>query len=419
MLLTGEMQMLFKVVIAPSGFKESLDSDQAADCIEQGVLRALKAAGVIKVPMVDGGEGFTKTLVKMTNGTLHDITVTGPVGQRVEAHFGFLRGEQRKTAIIEMAAAAGLRHVPRDQRDPLKTTTYGVGELIKAALDKGAQRILLGCGDSGTNDGGMGLVQALGGRFLDMYGKELGHGGAELNRLEHIDLTELDPRLEHVQMDVACNWHNVLCGSNGVARVFGPQKGGTPEMVETMASAMDRLAAVIKRDLGIDVCKIPGGGASGGMGAGVHACLKATLHPRYDIVMEYIHLDDILKDADLVITAEGALDFQTPRGKVPAEVARRAKQFGVPVVALAGTLGKGADDNLAHGIDAYTSIMPAPATLEHAIEHAAEYLTDAAEQAMRQIMVGLRMSQRAQQYDFSGARTLPRIALTSQFPAHN
>jgi glycerate 2-kinase len=385
---------MLKVVIAPSGFKESLDADQAADCIAQGVVRALQEVTVVKVPMMDGGEGFTKALISLTNGQIMHIPVKGPVGQEVQSHFGFLGGTKQKTAVIEMAAAAGLRLVPRDQRNPLATTTYGVGELIRAALDQGAKRILIGCGDSGTNDGGAGLAQALGAKLLDKDGNEIGHGGESLANLDRIDLSEMDPRLKRVQIDVACNWHNILCGPKGVARVFGPQKGGSPEMVEQMAAGLDHYAAVIERDLGLDVREVPGGGASGGMGAGLVAFLGATLHPRYDIVMQYLNLDELLKGADLVLTAEGSLDFQTPRGKVPAEVAQRAKQYGVPVIALAGTLGKGVNENYAYGIDAFASILPAPSTLENAIEHAAEYLTDAAEHAMRKVMIGFQLARR-------------------------
>lgn len=384
-----------RVLIAPSGFKESLDAEQAADCIAMGVLRACSSVCITKVPMVDGGEGFTRTLVQLTGGRLHEVTVTGPVGQRIQSHFGFLGGKKKKTAVIEMAAAAGLRLVPQDQRDPLKTTTYGVGELITAALDAGAESILLGCGDSGTNDGGAGMIQALGGKLLDAQGEQIGWGGGELARLAKIDLSALDSRLRRVRVDVACNWHNVLCGSKGVAQVFGPQKGASPETVQQMAGALGNYADVIARDLKTDVRYLPGGGASGGLGAGAFACLGARLHPRYDIIMQYIDLDACLAWADLVITAEGALDFQTPYGKVPTEVARRAQAYGVPVIALAGTLGQGAEDVYAAGIDAFASIMPAPDTLDHAMKNAASYLINAAERVMRQINVGMRIGKKA------------------------
>jgi glycerate kinase len=384
--------MLRKIIVAPSGFKESLDAEMAAECISTGIKRVCPEVEVMRVPMMDGGEGFTQSMVRITHGWLRVVEVTGPVGQRIQAHYGFLGGKESKTAVLEMAAAAGLRLVPRESRDPLMTTTYGVGELIKAALDAGAERILIGCGDSGTNDGGAGMAQALGARLLDKEGKEIGRGGGALADLASIDLTHLEPRLKNVQIDVACNWKNVLCGERGVARVFGPQKGASPETVEKLASALDNYANVIEASLGLDVRTINGGGASGGLGAGLVAFLTAELHPRFEIIMRYLDLNKLLRDADLVLTAEGMLDEQSPNDKVPTEVARRAKQFGLPVIALAGTLGKGASDNYAHGIDAYTSIVPGPGTLDDAIEHAAYNLTNAAEHVMRQVMIGYRLA---------------------------
>jgi len=380
--------MTLRVLVAPSGFKESLGAEEVADCIEAGVLRVLPEAEVLKAPMVDGGEGFTKTLVNVTGGTLHELAVTGPIGEPVESHFGFLGGEGPRTAVLEMAAAAGLRLVPREIRDPSGTTTYGVGELIRAALDAGAERILGGCGDSGTTDGGAGMAQALGARLLDKAGRELDRGGLELARLASIDLSGRDPRLEGVRVDVACNWHNLLCGTRGVARVFGPQKGASPEAVERLAGALDNYAVVIEGELGIDVREMPGGGASGGLGTGLHALLGATLHPRYDIVSRYLEIEGLLEKADLVFTAEGGIDFQTPRGKIPAEIARRAKRYGLPVIAIVGTVGKDAQINHEYGIDAYISILQAPTTLDEAIEHAPELVTVCTEDVMRLVLLG-------------------------------
>jgi glycerate 2-kinase len=386
--------MTLRVLVAPSGFKESLGAEEVADCIEAGVLQALPSAEITKAPMVDGGEGFTKALVEATGGTLHPVVTTGPVGEPVEAHFGFLgeAGGGSRTAVLEMASAAGLRLVPRGVRDPSGTTTYGVGELIRAALDAGAKRILVGCGDSGTSDGGAGMTQALGVRLLDAEGKELGRGGEELARLAHVDVSGRDPRLEKVRIDVACNWHNLLCGQRGVARVFGPQKGALPETVERLAGALENYAAVIRQELGLNVREMPGGGASGGLGTGLHALLGATLHPRYDIVSRYLEIESLLEKADLVFTAEGGIDFQTPRGKIPAEIARRAKRYGLPVVAIVGTIGKGAQINHEHGIDAFVSILQAPSTLEEAIEHAPELVTVCAEDVMRLVVMGQSMS---------------------------
>ncbi len=380
--------MSLRILVAPSGFKESLGAEEVADYIEIGVKRVMPDAIVRKAPLVDGGEGFTKTLVQATGGTIHFVEVTGPVGQKVSSHFGFLGGTEKKTAVLEMAAAAGLRLVPKEMRDPLVTTTYGVGELIKAALDAGAERILLGCGDSGTNDGGAGMAQALGIKLLDKNGAELGFGGQYLNRLTRIDMSNRDKRLDKVQIDVACNWHNVLCGENGVARVFGPQKGASPETVKQLADALDRLASVIESDLQMDVRFMNGGGASGGLGAGLYALAGAKLHPRYEIVMQYLELDELMKDTDLVLTAEGGIDFQTPRGKIPSEVAARAKRFGLPVIVLAGTVGKGAKINYEHGIDSFLSILDAPCSLAEAIENAPSLLKHAAERTMRFLMIG-------------------------------
>jgi glycerate 2-kinase len=389
-----ERSMSFTVLVAPSGFKESLSADQAADCIEKGVRRAFPDATVLKAPMADGGEGFTKALVKATGGTLHHLTVTGPVNDPVEAHFGFLGGCSEPTAVIEMAAAAGLSLVPRDRRNPCLTTSYGVGELVRAALDRGARRILLGCGDSGINDGGAGMAEALGIRLLDNEGDPLPRGGAALTDLAAIELSGRDPRLDSVRIDAAVNWHNVLLGARGVARVFGPQKGATPAQVDILAAAMETYAASIGRTTGMQVGMAPGSGASGGLGAAVLGLLEGRLHPRYDIVMQYLELDRFIDEADLVITAEGSLDGQTPFGKVPAEVAQRAKRAGVPVIALAGTIGKGVRLNFEHGIDAFASILTRPCSLEDAISSAPKLLARAAEDAARMIMVGMSLRMR-------------------------
>lgn len=377
-----------RVVVAPSGFKESLSAEEVAAALAAGIRAACPEAEVAELPLVDGGEGFTETLVRTTAGELHMATVTGPVGDPVDARFGILGGDGPRTGVLEMAAAAGLRLVPRDKRDPLTTTTYGVGELIAAVLDQGIERLLVGCGDSGTNDGGVGMAQALGVRLLKADGTPIGRGGASLLALDRIDLSARDARLAGVGIDVACNVHNLLCGPNGVARVFGPQKGASPETVDHLERALDRYAEVVERDLGLDVREVPGGGASGGLGAGLMALLGATLHPRYDVVMRYLDLDGALATADLVFTAEGGIDFQTPRGKVPAEVARRAKQRGLPVIALAGTVGKDAAINLDHGIDAFLSVVDAPMTLEDAVARAPELVAACAENVMRLVLIG-------------------------------
>lgn len=378
-----------RILICPSGFKESLHPGQVADCIEAGVLRAQPNSILQKAPMVDGGEGFTEALVTSTHGDIRRLEVMGPVREQIESHYGFLGGTSTKTAVVEMAAAAGLSLVPYEQRNPLYTTTFGVGQLIKAALDDGAERILLGCGDSGTCDGGVGMAQALGARFFSSNGDEIPEalGGASLSDLAKADLSGLHPRLQGAKIDVACNWHNGLCGPKGVARVFGPQKGASPDEVELLASAMDAVASLVSEVVGRNICSEPGMGASGGMGAGLQL-IGATLHPRFDIITKFLHMNDLICDCDLVITAEGGIDEQTPKGKIPGEVARLAKARGVPVIALAGTVGVNAEANYEAGIHAYASILQGPVTLQVAIAQAERLLTDAAESVMRMVMVG-------------------------------
>lgn len=386
--------MLNRVVVAPSGFKESLSAEAAAGAIAAGVRRVLPGAEIDLVPLVDGGEGTALALAAATGGRIVTTAATGPVGETVAAHFALLGGGD--TAVVEMAAVAGLSLVPRGLRDPGATTTYGVGELIRAALDTGVRRILVGCGDSGTSDGGAGALQALGARLLAAQGRELPHGGRELTRLHRIDPTGLDPRLTEVELLVACNPYNVLCGERGVARVFGPQKGATPAQVEELSAALENWAFVLTRDAAVpdsDLRSGPGTGASGGLGAGL-AALGARLLPRFDVLLDHLDLDARLARADLVVTAEGALDHQTPRGKVPAEVARRAKLHGRPVLALAGTLGEGAGE--VPGVDACHGILPAPMELAEALLRAGELLTDATERALRMIVLGTRLPAQAE-----------------------
>jgi glycerate kinase len=383
-----------KILLAPSGYKESLDAIGVVRAMELGVRDVIPDAEIVSLPLVDGGEGFTDALVDATCGALHPVTVTGPVGQPVLASVGMLGGPGPRTAVIELAAAAGLRLVPRGSRNPLLTTSRGVGELISAALDLQPQRIIVGCGDSGVNDGGVGLASALGVRFLDAHGQPVGPGGAELARLAEIDTTDLDPRLARVDMVAACNPFNVLCGEFGVARVFGPQKGATPTQVEMLAEAMDNYAAVIHRDRGVDVALLPGSGASGGVGTALMVFCSAALTPRFEVVERFFDLDASLAGVDLVLTGEGSLDHQTPNGKIPAEVAGRAAARGIPTVAIAGTVGAGADANLAAGLDGWISAMHRPMELATAIEECAELVREATTQVLRLVAVGERLATR-------------------------
>ena len=383
-----------KVLVCPSGFKGSLQPDVAADCIEAGILAVDPTALVQKVPLVDGGEGFTRALVTTTGGIMHTVSVTGPVGDPILSFFGILGqpfpDSGPKTAVIEMAAAAGLSLVPSDCRNPGVTTTFGVGQLLLAAIAAGAERILIGCGDSGTCDGGAGMLQALGARLLDQDGFviPLAKGGESLTRLASIDLSGIDPRVTEVSIDVAVNWHNVLCGTYGVANVFGPQKGATPQQTETLSNAMEALARVAGSLLHDDDVRLgPGGGASGGLGTGLRL-IGATLRPRYEVVMEYIALDGLFDNCDLVLTAEGGIDDQTPRGKIPGEIARRAKMHNLPVIAIAGTIGPGARVNYDVGIDAFTCILQRPTTLDDAVMEAEKLTRESAESVMRMVAVG-------------------------------
>ncbi|WYZ44749.1 hypothetical protein EsH8_VIII_000065 [Colletotrichum jinshuiense] len=382
-----------KVLVCPSGFKGSLQPDVAADCIEAGILSVMPEASVRKVPLVDGGEGFTSALVSATGGTLHPVTVTGPVGTPIASFFGILGSNDPDapvTAVIEMAAAAGLSLVPVHMRNPGATTTFGVGELLAAAVGAGAQRIVVGCGDSGTCDGGAGMLQALGARLIDQDGHLLpiAAGGESLLHLANIDLGGVDKRIKNVAIEVAVNWNNVLSGPEGVARVFGAQKGASTMQTERLSAAMEVFAVVAGRLLCDNrVGLSPGGGASGGLGAGLRL-VGAKLRPRYEVVAEYVDFDGLFTDCDLVLTAEGGIDDQTPRGKIPAEIGMRAKKHGLPVIAIAGTIGPGARVNYDAGIDAYTCILQRPSTLAEAILEAEKLTRESAESVMRMVVVG-------------------------------
>ncbi|AXB43392.1 glycerate kinase [Amycolatopsis albispora] len=393
-----------RLVIAPSGFKESLSAEAVADAIATGVRRVAPTALLDTVPLVDGGEGSARTLAESTGGKLVPVTVTGPVSAPVTAPLALLGGPGPRTAVVEMAAAAGLRLVPADQRDPGRTTTYGVGELIRSALDLGCARILIGCGDSGTCDGGAGALTALGARITGRNGSPLPLGGYALKDATALDTSRLDPRLRDTELIVACNPCNVLTGDCGVATVFGPQKGATPAQVDALAAAMSRWADLLETSSGLDLRLAPGSGASGGLGAGLAGALGAKLRSRFEVLLDQFDLNARISAADLVITAEGTIDAQTVRGKVPGEVARLAKRHHVPVIALAGTIGAGAETTRSAGIDAFSGILATPSTLADAIRDADALLTDATERALRLIMVGTHLTPAAEHAD---ARGLP------------
>ncbi|GIU17668.1 glycerate kinase [Shewanella sp. MBTL60-007] len=350
-----------KIVIAPDSFKESLTAMEVANEIERGFRTVLPTAEYIKVPVADGGEGTVQSMVDATDGSIVTLNVTGPLGDKVEAFYGVLgAGYQgkKKTAVIEMAAASGLHLVDQDKRNPLITTSYGTGELIVDALNRGIKHIIIGLGGSATNDGGAGMAQAIGAHLLDSQGKTLSVGGAALMQLAKLELNDLHPLIKECSFEVACDVNNPLCGDKGASAIFGPQKGATPEMVQQLDKALAHFADIIA-DSGIDDNRdLAGAGAAGGMGLGVMTFLNAQLKPGIDIVMETVNLANLTKGADLVITGEGRLDSQTLHGKTPMGVAGVAKAQGVPVVAIAGCVSDDANMLLEHGIDALFSITP-------------------------------------------------------------
>ncbi|WP_298439189.1 glycerate kinase [uncultured Ferrimonas sp.] len=347
-----------KIVVAPDSFKESLSALAVANHIRAGILQALPQAQVITLPAADGGEGTVQTLLDALGGEYRYVEVQNPIGQPIQAHFALLGDGD--TAVIEMAEASGLHLLDPAQRDPRYTSTFGTGQLIRAALDCGVSRLLLGLGGSATNDGGVGMMQALGAQFTDRNHQPLAAGGAALAELAHIDLSQLDPRLAQIELQVACDVSNPLCGPQGASAVFGPQKGATTEMVTQLDSALQHYANIIEQQFAIAVANCAGAGAAGGMGAATLAFMSAQLRPGIELVLDAIKLDAHLAQADLLITGEGCLDGQSAHGKTPVGVAKRGQQAGVPVIAIAGSLGADAEQLHQHGIDAMFACVPAP-----------------------------------------------------------
>ncbi|CDF82843.1 Glycerate kinase [Pseudomonas knackmussii B13] len=369
-----------KLVIAPDSFKESLSAPDVAAAIARGWLRARPADEILLRPMADGGEGTVDAVLEATGGERRECLVRGPLGTPVQAHWGWL---EEGTAVIEMAAASGLHLVPAHQRDATRTSSFGTGELIRAALDAGARKIILGLGGSATNDGGLGLLQALGVRFLDEQGAPLGDGGAELARLHSIDVAGLDTRLRAVEVEVAADVDNPLYGPRGASAVFGPQKGASPAQVEQLNAALQRYAQVAAQVLGEDHSAYPGVGAAGGLGFAARAFLGARFRPGIELVAEVAGLAEAMQGAALAITGEGRLDAQSLHGKTPVGVARVAAAAGVPVIALAGSLGEGYVRVHDNGIAAAFSLTPGPISLAQAMTGAAVELEARAEELAR------------------------------------
>ncbi len=379
-----------RIVVAPDSFKESLDAVLVAEAIASGFQRVFPAADIIKVPMSDGGEGLVQTLVTASKGRLLERRVTGPLAKPVNAYLGLLG--DGATCVVEMASASGLPLVPPAERNPMVTTTYGTGELIRYALETGCKKVIIGIGGSATNDGGAGMAQALGARLLTAEGKQVAFGAQGLQELASVDTQEMDGRLKNIEIEVACDVKNPLCGPSGASYVYGPQKGATEEMLPVLDRILGNYAAIIKRDIGTDVSEMPGAGAAGGLGAGLMAFLGAGLRPGVEVVLEVMGVEDTLQSGvDLVVTGEGQLNRQTTYGKVPVGVGKLAQKHNVPVLALVGSLGDGAELVLEHGIDAYLTIIPRPMELAEAITEAAANLSHTAEQCARVIkMFGYR-----------------------------
>ena len=378
-----------KIVIAPDSFKGSLTALQVAGAIEVGLRRVFPDATIEKVPMADGGEGTVQSLVDATGGEILTTQVLDPLGNSIEAEYGVLG--DGVTAVIEMAAASGLTLVPPNKRDPRITTTYGTGELIRAALAHGCRKLIIGIGGSATNDGGAGMAQALGAKLFNTRGDQVEPGGGSLATLNSIDLSELDPRIAKTETVVACDVNNPLTGKQGASHVYGPQKGATPEMIEVLDANLAHFDKTVQRDLSKSVGNVPGAGAAGGLGAGLMAFLNASLKSGIEIVTEAIQLSKRFSDADLVITGEGQINFQTVFGKTPIGVAKVAKTHNLPVIAIAGSITDDSNGVYDAGIDAMVDIVPEPMSLETAIENATTLIETAAERAGRMVVTGMKI----------------------------
>jgi glycerate kinase len=382
-----------KIVIAPDSFKESLSALQVASAIEAGMREIWPDATYVKVPVADGGEGTVQAMIDATGGKLVEHAVTGPLGEKVAAFYGLVEGAtEGALAVIEMAAASGLESVPPARRNPMLTTSRGTGELIRMALDAGARRFVLGVGGSATNDGGAGMLQALGVRLLDLDGREIGPGGGELARLDRIDITSLDARVGESEFQIACDVANPLVGPQGASAIFGPQKGATPEMVAQLDANLRHYADIVKRDLGQSVADMPGAGAGGGIAAAMVVFLKGRLRPGVEIVTEAVGLDAHVADADLVVTGEGRIDGQTVQGKTPMGVARVARAHGKPVIGIGGSLALDAGAVHEHGIEAVFAAVGRPCSLEEALAAGADNLRLAARNVAAALDLGRQLA---------------------------
>ena len=378
--------MSLTIAAAPNAFKGSMTPGQAARAMEAGILRVKKDIRVLKIPVSDGGDGLISAVKTAAGGQVITARVADPRMRPVDAEVLII--PDQKAAVIEMALASGLALLPAPLRDPSQTTTIGTGELVKAAMDRGATRILMGIGGSATNDGGIGAAHALGFRFLDPAGNALPAVGESLNRIHTIDASGADPRLATTRFSVACDVTNPLTGPNGAAHIFGPQKGADPEQVRMLDQGLSNLARVIQKDLGKDIAALEGAGAAGGLGGGMNAFFNAELKPGIDLVLGLIHFKEKITGADLVLTGEGCIDGQTRFNKAPAGVARAAKALNIPCMAVCGSIGDGGNRLTDIGLDAVFSICTGPFPLDQAMAEAHTLLARTSEQALRAFLAG-------------------------------
>ncbi|GAA0323034.1 glycerate kinase [Oceanobacillus oncorhynchi subsp. oncorhynchi] len=370
-----------KIIVAPDSFKGSLSAVEAANAIDKGIKKAFPHAETVLIPVADGGEGTLETLVAATKGEVKHVIVTDPLGNKVEAGYGVLG--DKKTCVIEMAAASGLTLLSEEELSPLEATTYGTGQLIKQALDDGFTSFVVGLGGSATNDGGAGMLQALGLRILDTEGNEIGYGGAALDKIASIETDSFDSRIKDCQFLIASDVENPLIGFNGASHIFGPQKGATPEIIEQLDKNLAHFADQVAEVTGIRLHDMPGAGAAGGIGGAFQAFFPCELERGIDVVLEYSNINQFLTGTDLVITGEGRVDGQTASGKTPLGVAQTAQRQGVPTIILAGSAGD--DTAVLHdfGVVSIHSIINKPMTLEESMRNASVLLELSAEQVVR------------------------------------
>ena len=386
-----------KIVIAPQSFKGSLTAKEVTDVINLSVKKNFPRSEVVKLPIADGGDGTLQTLVDATNGEIITSNVMDPLGRMIKAEWGSLGN--KTTAVIEMARASGLALLKSEELNPLKTTTYGTGQLIKEAIDFGHREIIVGIGGSATNDAGAGMASALGYNLLKKNGKIISMGSQEIGLISKIETSNVKINFSQYKIHVACDVNNPLCGGNGASYIYGPQKGATSEQVAFLDKSLFSFSKVIEKDLKIRVSKVPGAGAAGGLGAGLMAFTGANLKPGIDIVFEALQVEKKIKDADLIITGEGQFDKSTIFDKAPIGIAKLGLKNKIPTVGLSGSIGDGFELIHENGINAITSIINKPMNIENAIENASVLLSQATDQLMNAIKVGVLLGERGKSND--------------------